>query len=566
MVDKYILNHPSYRYAKSVTNGEIIAGRYIKKECSRFLDEIENEDSKYFLDVETMELIDGLTKLINMADGHLAGTPVSDALGDFQWYFIINALCWKHKDNPEKRKYEKSVLLIARKSGKSMITALLFILLLLIEPKNSEFYSVAPDRELSSIVKKEIAKLIEASPHIAPQFKIIKSEVTCLLNNSKMVALAFSENRLDGRKANVFVSDEVGAMKSRYPIDAMESSQMNMLNRTGVLISTAYQSTDNPMTQEVEYSEKVLDGLIDDESLFALLYKPDDPKEWMTDKSLYEANPLCYDVPENYDYLVKKRSQALEMPSAKSNFLTKHLNIFVDGDIEEAYVNVDDLRVGKIDSFDWEGKEVYVGVDLAETVDNTAVSMVHYDVETEKFYVKSWSFIPEDRVSEKSKRERINYTYMREQGWAHFCGDRTLNQRYVEDFVLNIEDKYGVIIKGIGYDRRNALSSANRWEYEGDYECIEVSQHSSTLGYPFKLMRDKILKGDFHYETNDLLETNFKNTRQILNNNMDLYVTKKRSAGKIDMVFSTVDAVYLWNRDIEEGLVSAYENRGLFVL
>ena len=47
---------------------------------------------------------------------------------------------------------------------------------------------------------------------------------------------------------------------------------------------------------------------------------------------------------------------------------------------------------------------------------------------------------------------------------------------------------------------------------------------------------------------------------------MDLYVTKKRSAGKIDMVFSTVDAVYLWNRDIEEGLVSAYENRGLFVL
>ena len=110
----------------------------------------------------------------------------------------------------------------------------------------------------------------------------------------------------------------------------------------------------------------------------------------MTDKSLYEANPLCYDVPENYDYLVKKRSQALEMPSAKSNFLTKHLNIFVDGDIEEAYVNVDDLRVGKIDSFDWEGKEVYVGVDLAETVDNTAVSMVHYDVETEKFYV-NWS-------------------------------------------------------------------------------------------------------------------------------------------------------------------------------
>lgn len=447
---------------------------------------------------------------------------------------------------------------------KSMLTALLFILLLLMEPKNSEFYSVAPDRELSSIVKKEIAKLIEASPHISPQFKVIKSEVTCLLNNSKMVALATSDNRMDGRKANVFVGDEVGALKNRYPIDAMESSQMNMINRTGILISTAYKSTDNPMTQEVEYAEKVLDGLIEDDSLFALLYKPDDTKDWMSDKTLYEANPLCYDVPENYDYLVKKRNQSLEMASAKSNFLTKHLNIFVDGDISEAYVNVDDLKENKIDTFDWEGKEVYIGVDLAETVDNTAVSMVHYDPIKEKFYTKSWSFIPELSVTEKSKRERINYTYMRDNGWAYFCGDRTINQRYVEDFVLNIEDTYNVKVKGIGYDRRNALSSKQRWEEEGDYECIEVRQHTSTLGNPFKVMRDKILDGDFHYEPNDLLEINFKNTRQVLNSNMDLYVNKQRSAGKIDMVFATVDAVYLWVRDIEEGLLySSYEERGL---
>ena len=56
------------------------------------------------------------------------------------------------------------------------------------------------------------------------------------------------------RKANVFVADEVGALKNRYPVEAMESSQMNMLNRTGILISTAYDSTDNPMVQEVEYA------------------------------------------------------------------------------------------------------------------------------------------------------------------------------------------------------------------------------------------------------------------------------------------------------------------------
>lgn len=568
MIDNYIVEHPSYQYALSVVNDDIIAGKYIKKECQKFLEDIENDDSPYYLDVDTMEMIDDLTSLMNMADGMNIGISVRDSLADFQWYFIINSLCWKHKNNPEKRRYEKSTLLIARKSGKSFLVALIFILLLLLEPKNSEFYSVAPDKELSSIVKKEIGKMIEASPAISDKFKVIKSEVTCLINNSKMIALATSDNRMDGRKANVFVADEVGALKNRYPIEAMESSQMNMVNRTGVLISTAYDSTDNPMVQEIEYAEKVLDKLIEDDSYFALLYKPDDPKDWMSDRTLYESNPLCYTVPANYDYLVKKRNKALEMSDAKSNFLTKHLNIFIDGDIEESYINIDDLRVGKIGEgdFEWEGKEVYLGIDLAETVDNTAVSMVYYDSSEDKFYTKSWSFIPEDRAQEKAKKERIDYFRIRDKGWVYFCGDRVINQRFVEDFVLSIEDKYDVKIKGIGYDRRNAISSVNRFTEEGDYECIEVRQQSTALGPTFKLMRDYILDGNFHYESNELLENNFKNARQIIDTTMNIYVNKKKSAGKIDMVYSTADAMYLWKLDIDEGLVSSYEERGLFIL
>lgn len=199
MIDEYLLKHPSYKYAVDVVNNKYESGKYIHKECNRFLEELENEDSPYFLDINMLKKIDGLTGLINMADGHRAGTPVKDSLADFQWYFLVNALCWKHKDNPEKRRYEKSVLLIARKSGKSFLVGLLFIILLLMEPRNSEFYSVAPDRELSSIVKREIGKLIEASPAISSRFKVKRTEIDCLLNNSRMVNLATSDNRMDGK-------------------------------------------------------------------------------------------------------------------------------------------------------------------------------------------------------------------------------------------------------------------------------------------------------------------------------------------------------------------------------
>lgn len=565
MVSSYLKEHAAYQYAVQVSEGQIIAGKYIIKSCQRFLDELNDPDSKYFIDENELKKITNLTKLINMATGLLAGTPTHDALAPFQWFFIVNALCWKHKDNPIKRRYEKSVLLIARKSGKSFLVALIFIILLLIEPEFSEFYSVAPDRELSSIVKKEVEQTISASPSIQKYFQVTRGEIRCLLTKSKFVPLANSENRMDGRKANVFVADEVGALRTRYPIDAMQSSQMNMVNRTGILISTAYESLNNPMTEEVEYAEKVLNELVDDPTLFALLYKPDDSKDWLSDKSLIEANPLVTDIPENLDYLKKQRATAIELSSAKKNFLTKHMNIFVDGDDAEVYISTDDLKKNKLDEYDWAGREVYVGVDLSQTTDNTAISMVTYDPHEDQYVAQAWAFLPEDRATEKSKVERVDYFMMRDNGYAYFCGDRVISHRYVEDFVLNLEEKYGVKIRGIGYDRYNCISSANRW-YEAGLDTVEVRQHSAILHPSTKLLKERVLKQSFKYVKNQLLEINFSNAREVRDTNLNTYVNKKKSIGKIDMVVSILNAMALWNKDVEEGLVSVYEERDVIIL
>lgn len=367
------------------------------------------------------------------------------------------------------------------------------------------------------------------------------------------------------RKANVFVADEVGALRNRTPIDAMQSSQMNMVNRTGILISTAYESLHNPMTEEVEYSKKVLDGLIDDPTLFSMLYMPDDPKDWLSDKSLFEANPLCEDLPDNTEYLRKQRDIAIELPSAKKNFLTKHMNIFVDGDSSEVYIATDDLKKCKIDDYDWTGREVYIGVDLSQTTDNTAIGMVTYDVDLDEYVAMSWAFIPEDSIELKSKVEKIDYFLMKEHGYVYSCGDRVISHRFVEDFVLNLENKYGVIIKGIGYDRYNCISSANRW-YEHGYETIEIRQHSSVLHPATKLLKERVLKQSFKYIKNQFLEINFSNAREVQDTNLNTYVNKKKSTGKIDMVVSILNALVLWNKDVEEGLVSVYEERDIIVL
>ena len=129
------------------------------------------------------------------------------------------------------------------------------------------------------------------------------------------------------------------------------------------------------MTEQVDYAKKILDKVIDRDNIFALLYEPDDPKQWFTDQSLYQANLLALEVEVIKNSIMEKRQEAIDMPSAMTNFKTKHLNIFVDGNELEQYISLEDLREGKIEvnSYDWKGKEVWLGIDLSKLLDTISV-------------------------------------------------------------------------------------------------------------------------------------------------------------------------------------------------
>ena len=125
----------------------------------------------------------------------------------------------------------------------------------------------------------------------------------------------------------------------------------------------------------------------------------------------------------------------------------------------------------------------------------------------------------------------------------------------IEDFVFSIEEKYGVNIVSIGYDRANCLSSAQKWEKK--YTTVEVRQHSDTLHPPTKLLSEKIVNRQFRYEKNRLYEINFENSRCRYDTTMRMFVDKKHSKGKVDMTVATIIAVYLLQQDIvfDDGFV-----------
>lgn len=551
--------NPAYKYASwcaSDTRGMV--PKYVKMQAESWLNIADGLDKEAYVDEAAMAKIERLLKLMQHPD---LNCPMNEGLEPYAWFLIIAGLCTKLKSKKEIRYYTTILLEIARKNFKTFNSGVIFILLMLTEPDFSRFFSVAPDLALSSELKVAIRKIIKTSPNLYdeadPAFKLLRSEIRCNLNDNEYKPLAYSEDRMDGKTAHAFLADEAGAMDS-YPIEAMRSSQINLPNGLGIIISTQYPNDNNSMIDEIDKAKKRLDGLIDNKRAFSLLYEPDDELKqgdtWMNDdRVLYQANPVAVKKPEMLEKLKEQRLDAILYENKRENFLCKHCNILYVGLGVEGYIDVQKVKLCKRTRDDawWKGRRVWLGLDLSLSDDNTSVSMVTEDNGT--IYARVTGFLPADRVEAKSKKEGVDYKRLEKEGNCIACGSEVVDYSTVEEFILTLKDRLGVEIQQVGYDRWNAISTVQKLEAEG-ITCVEIKQHSSVLHAPTKLLKEAILDKKFAYDDNRLLEINFQNARCTEDTNLNKYVNKKKSAGKVDMVVATINGVYLLQQEMLYGM------------
>ena len=544
-----MIKHPAVNYAEGVIEERIRAPKYVKIQCREFLSIFRGESEIYCINTKLLKKIYVILKLLKMAKGPKAGQSIYKSLAGYQWLLITAVIGTVYREDKRKRRYQTALLEICRKNGKTFVVAVLFILLFYLEPSYSRFFSVAPDGALAREIKEAIEPLIQTNIEVLEkgEFKVLRDYILHRPTKTKYTPLNYSTTRMDGKEPSVFIADEVGALPTPYAIEAMRSGQLLVKNKLGFIISTKYPTIHNPLEDEVQDAKMILDGLVEDPTVFALLYEPDNPDDWATDDDvLKDGNPLAQEIEEVWDDLVKKREKAIRRESLRENFLTKHCNIVYQGQGTETYVEVEKVRACKIDHIDWEGMEVYIGVDLAMSNDNCAVAMsAEMDGE---IYSDVIAFIPEGRIDEKNEFEHIDYRRFIQEMKCIACGDMTVDYSVIEDFVFGIEEKYGVTVRAIGYDRYNALSSAQKWNEK--YETVEIRQHSDTLHPPTKLLYEYILNRQWHYTENILLEINFENAKCTFDTNMNRYVNKKKSSGKVDEVVAIINSIYLLQQNV----------------
>lgn len=541
------------------------APKYVKQQCRSWMNIAKGKDKEAYIDEKTYDKIIRVLHLMIHPDLY---KPLDECLEPYAMFLITATFVTKLRDDKGRdiRYYQTVLLKIARKNFKTFNSGVIFILLMLTEPRFSRFFSVAPDLKLSKELQLAIRKIIKISPALSdeydPAFKNLRSEIRCLITESEYTPLAYSEDKMDGKLANAYLADEAGAMDS-YPVEAMRSSQITLINKLGIIISTEYPNDNNVMIDEVDKAKKVLDGLRRNKRTFSLIYEPDDfllvNDQWKrNDLVIYQSNPVAVDNQEIFEAIKDMRQDAIDYENKRENYLCKHNNIKYIGLGVEGYVEITKVREcrRKADDEWWRGRRVWIGLDLSLSEDNVCVNMETYegeDLESCELYSKTFGFIPKDKIDQKSKREDVDYKKLIRDGCCFACGEEIVSYSFIEDFIINLPEQYGVEIMQIGYDRWNAISSVQKLEEKG-FECVEIKQHSSILHSPTKLLKEKILSKKYHYDENLMLEINFQNARCTEDTNKNKYVNKKKSAGKVDQVVGNINSTYLIEQEILYGM------------
>ncbi|WP_415323804.1 terminase large subunit [Clostridium perfringens] len=541
MFDEEIYSFSFYKYMKDISEGKIIASKYTILQCKKLINDIEkskDESYPYYFDVKIAKNVISIISNMKFEDGQKAGQPLK--LANFQMSIILNTFCWRFKEDSTKFRFKNIVVFIPRKNGKSYIIAILAILSTMKEA-GGEAVIAAGNLKQATIMYNQICGLIKSYPSLSKAFKVLRSEIRCLAKNSKIKALTSNAKNMDGINPHFVAIDEAMVVDRAVKSSLLTGSMMRK-SVQNFYISTEYniEMKSGWMDEQIEYSQNVLDGIIEDDRILSFIYRLENAEEISDEKNWIKANPILPEIDDSE--LKEKYQKALVSPSEMKDLLIKNFNVAQSIADDNAYLDIEKWKACRSEeSIDWKGIHVNVGVDLSKTTDLTAVSFTGTD-EKGNILVHSHGFLPEDSLLSGNRREKIDYRKMEQLGYCTINQGGVIDYNIVKEYIMNIESEFGCIIDSICFDMYNALQMFSELSQEG-FNVLEQKQNILSLSYPTKTFREKVYLGQVKYDKNELLDwcVSCAITEEDRNGNEKISKNKSQKNNKrIDMIAAVI--------------------------
>ncbi|ANC19618.1 terminase [Bacillus cereus] len=437
------------------------------------------------------EMLDFVQSFIRHVKGPLAGQLMELEL--WEMFIFANMYGWYHKNEKGKtvRVIRESYVQVPKKNGKTIIAAgaLLYAMYGELE-LGADCYCAASDYEQAQNAAEPIAQAIENSEPLARHTQIYKGvngtvsgamyrySINGIAYQNKFKVLTKNTKGLEGKNPYFVLNDELHAQENMDMYDNLKSAQISREQPMMLNISTAGKGASSVGMRVYKYAKLVLEN-DDDDSLFVAIWEPNKNYDW-EDRKVWEMVNPNIGVSVTMEQLEIEFKKAKQSAHSKAEFLSKHLNVFVNG--ADNYFEHDQVQHVLVENLgDLTGEICYLGMDLSKTTDLTCVSLnfpSHDEEGRSIIKVKQMYFLPNENIDFKEKEDNVPYTDMVERGFATFCDGKMIDQDQVMEYIVECMNLYDV--QQINYDPAMSQKLIEKLENLG-LECIAVNQYPNVM-------------------------------------------------------------------------------------
>lgn len=532
------------KYCHDVVAGKIPACSWVKMACQRQIDDLAR-DWEYEFDAPAGDRACCFIELLPHVKGSWDSKTI--VLEPWQKFIVSTVYGWKRKADGYRR-FATVYVEVPRKNAKSTLLAAVSLYAMALDgEEGSEVYSAATNRDQAKVVFNIARQMANKSPEFRDRFgvEVREHKILQLSSQSIMEPLAGDSKGLDGLNVHLAGIDELHAHKTRAVFDVLETATGSREQPLIWSITTAGSNQAGICYEQRSYLTKVLQNVTPDETYFGAIYTLDDGDDPFDPMVWAKANP-------NYGVSVKEKDmerlahKAQETPSAKNNFLTKRLDVWVNA--MSAWLDpvawaacADSIRLE-----DFEGEDCIIAVDLASKIDIAAAKLTFNREGT--IYEFGRYYLPEETV--RSARNS-QYSGWVDEGRIITTPGFRISYDKIRDDILEDHERFHVLEVVVDPWQATHLETQLM---EENVEVVELRNTVQNFSEPMKEIEADVIAGTYKHDGCPVMSWMISNVVCFMDAKENVYPRKESEPNKIDGVVASIMAKNRWiYREPEDG-------------
>lgn len=533
----------AYLYAANVRAGEIPACKWTRLAVDRWFADLENGHERGLrFDENAAARVFRFFNYCRHYQGEWAGHPIR--LEPWQCFIVANVYGWQ-LDNGTRRfrmVYEE----IPRKNGKT--TKLGGIGLYGLhgdgEP-GPKVYSAATKRDQAKELFESSKAMVLQSPELKKLTKVFQGHLSSPRHFGRFEPLSADAKSMDGLNVHYGLVDELHAHPTPQVWDVIKSARGARRQPLQWAITTAGFNRNGICYELRDYACKVLEGVVEDDAFFTIIYTIDDGDQFDDPVAWQKANPN-FGVSVSPKDLEDQCRMAMAMPTELTEFLTKRLNVWTYGESKwmnmeawkECQVEFDALAPWGEDDCELDGETCFGGLDLASVEDLTALYLV-FAMPGGRKRVIGRAYLPQEKLEQRLAKGNNFFEQWRTSGFLTVTPGAVTDYEYIKEDIRRACSRFHV--QEIAYDRFNSSQLVNDL-MEEEVPMVAMGQGFASMNAPMKELQRIVLTRQL--EHNDpLLTWAVSNLVADQNPAGDIKPNKSKVSEKIDPAVAVIMAL-----------------------